>query len=600
MRVAMRSAAAGLRPRGMRNVADNASRAAWFTHVWDAAQKTASASPGSEPPAATATQLLSVRAPSGVFPRSLALQMWRTYEAAAPNEHEAPGEISTAVVVPPHIASKLGDVNARRVSFFISLAQLGVDMSTLRRETGDLAAALDKIGDESAADVAVVHRALSKASVLRERCTPLYERWFNRMLAVPDGAKRLITMRAELLACKDALGKIAKQPAPEAGDDAADPRPDAKRVLEALEPVAASLTSVLREWSSAAWLTIDELSWSKTPAMVAEQMMTHEAVHRFASLEDVRRRMQPSPHRCAFALFHPAVIAEPLTMVVVALTHGIADNVDTILNTGGQSKLLDFSDVPHSHPLLSSGYADAEAKGAAAPDTAIFYSITSTQAGMRGIELGNGLIKGAVKHIQQAHPNVAQFSTLSPVPGYGGWLRQHVRSVTPSSTLPSNLVLGELFGLTGDPSLADVSISEIADALAARHDRKVDPVPRDVAIGIMDTLASKGSKWWDDARLAAALKPLMMPSVRHYLKDVKRRGKAFDPVANFHIRNGASLYRLNWLANCTDKASSASGGIMVNYLYDLARVEENATNYAEEGVIRETGFSNLGGPSRRR
>lgn len=75
------------------------------------------------------------------------------------------------------------------------------------------------------------------------------------------------------------------------------------------------------------------------------------------------------------------------------------------------------------------------------------------------------------------------------------------------------------------------------------------------------------------------------PFIHRYLIEEKRRGYAINPVANFHIRNGASLWRLNWLANTSPNGLRQSYGIMANYQYDLLTMRDNNEHYILQGKI---------------
>jgi len=77
----------------------------------------------------------------------------------------------------------------------------------------------------------------------------------------------------------------------------------------------------------------------------------------------------------------------------------------------------------------------------------------------------------------------------------------------------------------------------------------------------------------------APLKNLLMESCSLYLTSVKRKKNAFDPVAHFHLKNGAYIFRLNWLGNLSKKGINESFGIMVNYFYDQSKLGEYSSGY---------------------
>lgn len=262
-------------------------------------------------------------------------------------------------------------------------------------------------------------------------------------------------------------------------------------------PDLAALDSDLRHlfasWFNRGFLELRRIDWN-TPAAVLEKLIAYEAVHEIDGWSDLRRRLGPD-RRC-FAFFHPALPGEPLIFVEVALVKGLAAAVQ---------------------PLLAPDTDEAAQRAAAsAADTAIFYSISNCQDGLRGISFGNFLIKQVVEELKSELPQLTRFATLSPVPGFRRWLaKQDGAPELPLETPP-------------DPAL---------------HDQVM--------------------------RLCA-----------RYLTE-----SATDPVARFHLGNGARLERINWHGNIAPRGLAESGGIMVNYLYDPDSIEANHEAFARAGTV---------------
>ncbi len=145
------------------------------------------------------------------------------------------------------------------------------------------------------------------------------------------------------------------------------------------------------------------IDW-QTPAAVLEKLITYEAVHEIQGWDDLRRRLA-SDRRC-FGFFHPALPGEPLIFVEVALTTGLASSVQPLLARDGDER--------------------AQRERERSADTAIFYSISNCQDGLRGVSFGNFLIKQVVEELKAELPRVARFSTLSPVPGFRRWLERRL------------------------------------------------------------------------------------------------------------------------------------------------------------------------------
>jgi malonyl-CoA decarboxylase len=283
------------------------------------------------------------------------------------------------------------------------------------------------------------------------------------------------------------------------------------------EPTLRLLDSDLKHlfasWFNRGFLELRRIDW-QSPAAVLEKLIAYEAVHEIHGWDDLRRRLAPD-RRC-FAFFHPALPDDPLIFVEVALVEGLAGAVQPLL-------VQDSDD-------------DAARNRAARADTAIFYSISNCQDGLRGISFGNFLIKQVVEELKNELQHLTRFSTLSPVPGFRRWLTKRLAS-------------------TGDP----------AAALLARIE---------TSAGRLDTLEC------DDS-----LKPLIMRFCAAYLTRHASTKEPADPVARFHLRNGARLERINWLGNTAPRGIQESFGIMVNYLYDIETIESNHEAFVNDGTV---------------
>jgi malonyl-CoA decarboxylase len=305
--------------------------------------------------------------------------------------------------------------------------------------------------------------------------------------------------------------------------------------LSADDPVLAGLEgdlkSLLASWFDVGFLELARITWD-APAALLEKLIVYEAVHEIRSWADLKNRLE-ADRRC-FAYFHPRMPEEPLIFVEVALVQGIADNVQSLLD--------------ESAPVGDPGEAD----------TAIFYSISNCQRGLAGISLGDFLIKRVVDSLAAELPHIKTFATLSPIPGFRRWL---VRRLAEEGD--ALLTAGEqraLLQIEGAPSFT---------ALLERPD------------------------WARDEGLAQALRvPLTRLAARYILNEKTSRGRALDPVAHFHLTNGARVERLNWRADLSEKGLHQSFGMMLNYLYRLPDIEANHEAYRGEGRIAASGILN--------
>ena len=290
------------------------------------------------------------------------------------------------------------------------------------------------------------------------------------------------------------------------------------------------LKGLLATWFDIGFLELRRIAWDTAPAILFEKLIAYEAVHAIGSWEDLKNRFD-SDRRC-FAFFHPRMPNEPLIFVEVALTDGLADNVGTVLDENA--------------PVLDSNKAD----------TAIFYSISNAQKGLAGISFGGFLIKRVVDSLTAEFKGLKTFATLSPVPGLLAWLEKTTAEKDASVFLPEDVSRLKAAGLDAENPAA------IADVL-------------------------RRAGWPADAALAEALKePLLRVCARYLAREKAGEKRALDPVAHFHLTNGARLERINWLADTSPKGFTQSAGIMVNYLYRLSDIEENHEAYSDRGEVR--------------
>ena len=329
-------------------------------------------------------------------------------------------------------------------------------------------------------------------------------RQFN---ALPEGVKFLVDRRAELLD----LGQR-------------DP------LLRGLEE---DLKRLLANWFDIGFLELKRITW-ESPAALLERLMVYEAVHEIRGWTDLKNRLD-ADRRC-FAFFHPRMPDEPLIFVEVALVSGMASDVHALLD--------------ESAPIGDPQTADA----------AIFYSISNCQRGLAGISFGDFLIKRVVDALAIELPRLKVFATLSPVPGFRGWLEGQGRVGRDDLLLPAERTAIEAIGEGASET-----------DLPALLDRHADP------------------------RVAAVLRdPLIRLCAWYLLREKASSGRALDQVAHFHLSNGARVERLNWLGDVSDKGIQQSAGIMVNYLYRLADIEANHEAYRGEGrVVAASAIRNL-------
>ncbi len=293
-----------------------------------------------------------------------------------------------------------------------------------------------------------------------------------------------------------------------------------------LEVLKVELDGLLTSWFDPGFLELKRISW-QSPAFVLEKLMAYEAVHPIESWNDLRNRLD-TDRRC-YAFFHPRMPNEPLIFVEIALLKGMPASVQLLLDQNA--------------PLLDPRAAD----------TAIFYSISNAQRGLHGISLGNLLLKRVIEDLRRDLPRLKVFATLSPLPGFRLWLEQAAAA--------------------GAMPLATADAARLAQALGADA--------REVSL----VAALARPDWASDARLNKALHALLEKLCACYLLREKSGGQPLDPVANFHLNNGARVNRILWLADTSARGMRQSYGIMASYRYDLDEVDRNHERFLHSGQI---------------
>ncbi len=322
----------------------------------------------------------------------------------------------------------------------------------------------------------------SAALALHAAAEPARQELLRRLNLAPGGMATLVRMREEL------LGHLADEPD--------------------LGVVDTDFRHLLSSWFNRGFLVLRRIDWS-TPASILEKIIRYEAVHAINGWDDLRRRLEPRDRLC-YAFFHPRLEDEPLIFVEIALTRAMPATIGELLADG--------------RPLLDPREAT----------TAVFYSISNCQEGLRGISFGNFLIKQVVEDLRRDLPGLADFVTLSPLPGFARWLA----------------------GQQGDPA-ADEALRLIA-----------------------------GDSWQEDETTRRQATRLLPPLAARYLVEARTAsGAVIDPVARFHLGNGARLERINALGDLSPRALRQAHGLMVNYRYLLDDIEKNHELFAAGNAV---------------
>ena len=264
-----------------------------------------------------------------------------------------------------------------------------------------------------------------------------------------------------------------------------------------LKKVDIDLSNLFKNWFNRGFLVTHPITWD-TSAKILEKIIKYEAVHEISSWLDLRNRLKPEDRRC-YSFFHPTMEDEPLIFVEVALTSEVPSKIDDILDLNRAK----------TNPKKFK--------------TAVFYSISNCQKGLKGISFGNFLLKQVVMDLKKEFPSLETFVTLSPVPGFNKWLKQN------------------------NPNL---------------HDKIIDK----------DSILSFE-------------KEILNSSIEYFFEAKHKDGLPLDPVQRFHLSNGASLDKIHFMGNPSNKGIANSLGLMVNYKYQMDNLEKNHEQYFSRETI---------------
>ena len=326
---------------------------------------------------------------------------------------------------------------------------------------------------------------------------------FRRLNRASEGTAAVVQMRRDLLQVLD------KKPE--------------------LTAVDFDMRHLLSSWFNPGFLKMHRVDW-KSPAEVLEKLIKHEAVHAIDGWDDLRRRLQPD-RRC-FAFFHPQLPNEPLIFVEVALLPEIPSVITPLVD-----KKADTVDQVNQFKV------------------AAFYSISNCEPGLRGVSMGNFLIKRVAEQLKAEFPGLKTFVTLSPIPGFMDWV-------------------------SAGAGFSDaVSAERFKPALRAARDQAMTQLNLDAK-----SWSERLSAGWHPDEASQKEKDALLCLVSMYL-GLGSAAREGNPVAKFHLGNGAKLHQINWAGDLSRKGLRQSAGLMVNYLYDLGNVEENHERFASGEIV---------------
>ena len=406
-----------------------------------------------------------------------------------------------------HMLSEAGTSNSAQIAASIIQAYAALDANSRLAFFRFLDSALG-LDPEHVLAAAVRYAELpnaERALELQRVAEPPRQELLRRVNRAPGGTAAIVGMR------RDLLGLL--------------------REHEQLRAVDSDFRHLLSSWFNPGFLFLQRVDW-ESPAALLEKIIRHEAVHAIRDWTDLRRRLQPD-RRC-FGFFHPQLPGEPLIFVEVALVDAIPRSIAQVIGD------------------------KASGDGGGSPRVAAFYSISNCEPGLRGVSLGNFLIKRVAEQLHGELPSLKRFCTLSPIPTFRSWLVGVDMDRLPD-TWPARARTALVAALGDLRARYGPTLTALADA------------------------ARTGALSEDDQKRLAQCATLYIA-----YESTTPRG---DAVARFHLDNGARLERVNAAGDLAPRAIDESLGVMVNYLYDLDDVEANHERFVRGEVVRSRRLS---------
>ncbi|KAL8575344.1 hypothetical protein ACOMHN_048637 [Nucella lapillus] len=371
---------------------------------------------------------------------------------------------------------------------------------------------------------------------LRSVMTPRYQSLFQQIGHTEGGVKFLVDLRADVL---NALTRSSSE-----------------LDTASFHALSRHLKELFSLWFAVGFFDLQRVTWT-SPCDIVQKISDYEAVHPIRSWTDLKQRV--GSYRRCYAFTHHCMPREPVVVLHTALTSEISDNIHEIIHTPrfrastaespSELSTAQHPENPHRHE---------EEEDPAQITTAVFYSITSTQKGLQGVELGNYLIKSVVRRLQSEFPHLAQFSSLSPIPGFRDWLVGRLNAQLHTDSEDE----------TNQQLLTPAEIQSLK-ALHQTNNSTIETFKHLV----------QSNQWLIQADTVTVMKGILLRLCARYLYQEKRRGLALNPVTNFHLTNGAVLWRINFLADTSIRGLTQSCGLMVNYRYYLSDTESNSKDY---------------------
>lgn len=343
---------------------------------------------------------------------------------------------------------------------------------------------------------------------IKRGLVPLTEQFFLIVGSIPPGPKFLLKLRVDLARL---IKKYEKQ------------LPNAS--LQALDFLDTVMRDLFATQAGMRFRRID-MSSEKLVAFV----LKNERVHTFRSWSDLQRRIA-GPNRFCFGLFHSNMPTAPLVFVHVVVTDHLCDRVDPIL--------------------------DEDTVLVNKPSHIVFYAISNANGGLRGLNIASHLLFLTIQRMSSQFPECHTSATLSPVPGFGNWIRKALSSVASGRSL-------------------------FTQEQSQRVSMKFGVNKHALTKWMLKRLSSP--EWHKDQPFVDTIRDVLTSACARYILFERKGDKILNPVANFHLQNGAQVEQVNFLADLSPQALMTSCSMMINYRYVMTSIDVTSVSYKRNSL----------------
>ncbi|KAG6969559.1 hypothetical protein JG688_00005254 [Phytophthora aleatoria] len=291
---------------------------------------------------------------------------------------------------------------------------------------------------------------------------------------------------------------------------------------------------------------------------LAAFVLKHERVHQVRGWGDLQRRLGGQQRYC-FGLFHMHMPHAPLVFVQTVVTDHLCSKITPILE--------------EETPVVKT------------PSHIIFYSVSTSNTGLRGLNIASHLLFLTIQRMNSMFPQCKTAATLSPVPGFARWFKaalangdQQSQTTSDAKNILQNKQPKDVKQQRSEPLQRSFFTSEQAQRLTMKYGVNQLVLHKWLLKKLSDPT------WYQDAELVDNIRDIITAACARYILFERKQDKILDPVANFHLQNGAQVEQINFMADSTPSALISALGMMINYRYCMTSIDVTSVSYKRKSL----------------